>query len=253
MAADISTTIATSDATSVTVRGQDLVGDLIGKRSFTEMTYFLSCGRFPSPGETRVLDACLVTLMEHGFTPSSIITRLMIDSVPEEIQVAMAGGLLAIGSVFAGTMEGCARLILQAAEREGDLDAFCREAVADHKARKAALPGFGHPIHRPDDPRTPALFAVAAEAGMEGRFIRLLQRIGEEVDRITRRHLTINATGAIGALLLEIGMSPDVMRGVAVISRAGGLVGHVEEERRTRSARKIWTDTQANFPYESPK
>jgi citrate synthase len=246
---DSITRIGTSDASSITIRGSDLVNDLIGQRTFTEMLYFLTCKRFPSAGEARILDACLVTLMEHGLTPSSIIARLMIDSVPEEIQVAMAGGLMAIGSVFAGTMEGCARLILTAEQHESDLESFCRETLKAHRLARTALPGFGHPIHKPDDPRTPRLFALAGEVGTSGRYISLLQRIGANIDLILGKHLTINATGAIGALLLEIQMPPAVMRGIAVVSRSGGLIGHIEEERDTHSARRIWQLAQQNIPY----
>src|SRR3954462_10554460 len=103
--------IATSDTRSITIRGKDLVDELIGRYSYTEILYFLICDRMPSAAETRILDACLVTLMEHGFTPTSLISRLVIDSVPGEVQVAIASGLMAIGSVFVGTMEDCARIL----------------------------------------------------------------------------------------------------------------------------------------------
>lgn len=249
---ELHTRIATSDTSSITIRGKDLVTELIGEHGFTETLYFLICDRFPTAAEAKVLDACLVTLMEHGFTPSSLITRLMIDSVPDEIQVAMASGLMAIGGVFAGTMEGCARILIQAAEREGDLDAFCREVVQAHRASKTPLPGFGHPFHKPDDPRTPRLFAVAERAGVSGRYIRLLKTLGQHVDQSFGKHLTINATGAIAALLLEIGIPASVMRGIAVVSRSGGLIGHIQEERDTRSARAIWKLAEDNIPYRNP-
>lgn len=246
----IHTRIAASDTSSITVRGKDLVDDLIGERGFTETLYFLICHRFPTAGETRILDACLVTLMEHGFTPSSIIARLMIDSVPDEMQVAVAGGLLSIGSVFAGTMEGCARLIQAADGHSDDLAAFCENIVATHRATKTTLPGFGHPIHKPDDPRTPKLFAVAEKNGASGRYIALLKQMSAQFDRLYGRHLTINATGGMAALLLEIGFPPDAMRGISVVSRAGGLIGHVQEERETKSARRIWKLVEENIPYQ---
>ena len=248
---EIKTHIATSDATSITVRGKDLVNDLMGKVSFTAMTYFLIAGRMPTDSQVRVLDACLVTLMEHGWTPTSIIARLAADSVPGQSQVGIAAGLLAIGDVFVGTMEGCGR-ILAAGLKADDQDAYCRAVVADHRAQKKAMPGFGHPFHKPDDPRTPRLFQVAREAGVQGRYIELLQRLSRAVDREAGRHLTINATGAIGALLLEIDIPPDIMRAVAVISRCGGLAGHILEERATGSARLIWSLTERNIPYEPP-
>lgn len=248
----IKTNIATSDATSITVRGRNLVNELIGKHSFTEMVYFLLRDRMPTISETRVLDACLVTLMEHGWTPASIIARLAIDSVPDQAQLGIAAGLLAVGDVFLGTMECCGRILADGSNHT-DPDAYCREVVADNRARRKPLPGFGHPFHKPDDPRPPRLFAIAREAGCGGRYITLLQRLSAELDRAMARHITINATGAIAALLLEIGLPPEVMRGIAVISRAGGLPGHLAEEHRTHAARRIWQLVEENIPYEEPK
>lgn len=246
------TRIATSDAASVTVRGQDLVDDLIGKITFSEMVYFLITGRKPTLVQTRVLDACLVTLMEHGFTPSALVSRIAADAVPSQVQVAMAAGLLTVGEVFVGTMEGCAEL-LERGMVSADPDAFCAETARSYLASRRPIPGFGHPFHKPDDPRAPRLFAVAREAGVDGRYIDLLERLGEAVDREAGKHLTINATGAIGALLLEIGIAPDIMRAIAVISRCGGLAGHIMEERETGSARAIWRLAEENIPYSDPE
>ena len=245
------THVATSDATSITVRGKDLLRELIGERTFTEMLYFLICHRLPSAGETRVLDACLVTLMEHGWTPTSIIARLVADSVPGQAQVAIAAGLLAVGDVFAGTMDGCAKL-LAVGVAEADPDAWCRDVVARHRAQRLPMPGFGHPFHKPDDPRPARLFQVAHEAGHAGRYVDLLRRLSVELDRAAGKHLTINATGAIAALLLEIGVPTSIMRGVAVVSRAGGLAGHLVEEAQAPVAREIWRLTEHGVPYLPP-
>ena len=251
------TRIATSDAASITIRGRDLVNELIGRHTYTEILYFLTVGRMPKAGETRVLDACLVTLMEHGLTPSAIVARLVADNVPEEPQAAMAAGLLTVGSVFVGTMEGCAKIlsagISQGGPGGGDLDTYCRDVVAKHRAERRALPGFGHPIHKPDDPRPPRLFAVAEEVGHSGRHVDLLKQLGAELDRQAGRHLTINATGAIAALLLEIGLPAEALRGIAVVSRAGGLIGHLLEERETHSGRAFWETIDRGSAYEDPK
>lgn len=249
--AELTTRIACSDASSVTIRGKDLVSELIGKRTFTQMVYLLTCGREATTAETTVLDACLVTLMEHGFTPAALVTRITADSVPDQVQVAMAAGLLTVGSVFVGTMEGCAAL-LQEGMASADRAAFCTRIADEYLEAKRPIPGFGHPFHKPDDPRTPALFAVAQAAGVDGQFIALLRQLSQAVDARAGRHLTINATGAIGALLLEIGVPPAIMRAIAVISRCGGLAGHIVEERETRSARTIWKLTEENIPYAAP-
>lgn len=246
------TYIATSDASSITVRGKSLTAELMPQKSFTEMIYFLTCGRMPDANQTRVLDVCLVTLMEHGWTPTSIITRMAIDSVPDQVQVAMAAGLLTVGSVFAGTIEGCAQLLQEGVD-EADPVAYCERVVARFQTSKVTLPGFGHRAHKPDDPRSPVILRVAQEAGRSGRYVALLHTLSEVVDRAYGKHLTINATGAIAAVLLEIGMPASAMRGIAVISRAGGLLGHILEEHETHAARDIWALTRENLGYEDPR
>jgi citrate synthase len=243
------TRIATSDATTITVRGRDLINDLIGRHSFTEILYLLTCERMPEPADTRVLDACLVTLMEHGLNPSALVARLMADSVPGQVQVAIGAGVMAIGDVFAGTMEGCARLLTEIAEAD-DAARACADAAARFKRERRPVPGFGHRTHKPDDPRTPRLFAIAEEAGRDRQFVPLLKQLGAALDGASGRHVTINATGAIAALLLEIGIPVPVMRAIAVVSRAGGLAGHVREEQLTGSARHIWDLARAGIPYD---
>lgn len=248
------TRTGTSTATTVRVRGRDLVNDLVGKHSFTEMLYFLTCERMPDPVETSLLNACLVTLMEHGLTPSAVIMRLMADSVPEEPQVAIAAGLLAIGSVYAGTTENCAALLssLEARIKGGDKDAVAATA-RDFAQRKCPVPGFGHGTHKPDDPRALRLLQLAADAGRASGYPALLTALAPEVDAAFGRHITINATGAIAALLLEIGIPITAMRAYSVVSRAGGLVGHLLEEQSTHSGRAIWTAAKATVPYSEDK
>lgn len=241
-----------SSTKEVKVRGRDLVNDLMGTTSFTQMLYFLTCDRMPTQVQSDVLDACLVTLMEHGLTPSAVITRLMAMSVPEEPQVAIASGLLAIGSVYAGTTEQCAALLLEIEQRvkDGeDVEAVSQEIVARYRQNKRTLPGFGHGTHKPDDPRAIKLFEIAAELGCADRYVHLVQCLGIEVDRQYGRHITINATGAIAALLLEIDVPVAAIRGYSVVSRAAGLVGHCLEEQEHPSGKAIWSAAKQTVPY----
>jgi citrate synthase len=248
------TRISTYTTHAIFVRDKDLVEDLIGKLSFTEMTFFQVMGRLPTKGETAILDAVLVTLMEHGLTPSTISARLIYDSAPEALQGAVAGGLLAVGGQFVGTMEGAAQLlerIVDEAEGDGGGVAGAAQRVAEeHRAARQPLPGFGHPLHRPDDPRSPKLMALARDQGVEGRYIAALEALSAAVDEVYGKHITINATGAIAALLLEIGVPWRVMRGFAVISRAAGLVGHILEEQQRPAARHMWGLVAKGVPYE---
>ena len=242
------TKISHHTTNAIYVRGASLVDDHIGKLTFTEMMYFQLLGARPTPAQTKILDAVLVTLMEHGLTPSAIATRLIYDSCPEAVQAAVAAGLLAVGSTFIGTMEGCAANLEEVISSDNELHAA--KAIAQrYRAAKRPIPGFGHPHHKPDDPRSPRLLALAEEAGVPGRHIRALRLLAAEVDAAWGRHLTINATGAIAALLGEIGVPREVARGVAVVSRAAGLVGHIREEQLDPAARHIWDVAAAAVPY----
>jgi citrate synthase len=243
------TRIAHHTAEAIYVRGASLVDELIGKLTFTEMMYFQLMGERATPAQAKVLDAVLVTLMEHGITPSTIVSRLIYDSCPEAVQAAVAAGLLGVGSTFIGTMEGCAKNIEEIlAAPEGE-EARAKAIALRVRAAKQPIPGFGHPHHKPDDPRSPRLIAVAEEAGVPGRHIRALRLLAKEVDAAWGRHLTINATGAVAALLGEIGIPQPVMRGIAVVSRAAGLVGHIREEQLDPSARHIWDAASSSVPY----
>jgi len=245
------THIAYHTSEAIYVRDADLVEDLIGNVSFTEMMFFQITGRRPTRSQIAVLDAVLVTLMEHGLTPSAIATRLIYISAPEALQSAVAAGLLGVGSTFVGTMEGAARLIEEMLSSPEGEEAAARAIAARHREKREPLPGFGHHLHKPDDPRPARLFAVARHHELAGNHIRALQVLSRAVDEVYGRHITINATGAIAAVLGEIGFPREVMRGVAVVSRAAGLVGHILEEQREPAARHMWETIEREVPYES--
>lgn len=236
-------------ADRIWVRGADLVDDLIGGLTFTEMILFHLTGKRPVRAQTVLLDAVLVTLMEHGFTPSAIVTRLIYDSAPEALQSAVAAGLLGVGSTFVGTMEGCSVLIEEMLAAPEGVQARAALIADRHRAERTPMHGFGHPYHRPDDPRPPRLFALAEREGVPGRHIAALRALSVEVDRAYGRHLTINATGAIAAVLGEIGVPQPIMRGIAVISRAAGLVGHISEELENPSGRYIYDMVDSGIQY----
>jgi len=243
------TALAASNRDRIIIRDRDLMQDLIGKLTFTEMAIFLILGRMPNAAETKIVDAVMVTLMEHGMTPSALATRFVHFSAPESLQGAVAAGLLAVGSNLVGTMEGMARNLQEIVADPAGTEAASRRIARAHREASRAVPGFGHPIHRPDDPRTPRLIQVAEEAGVKGTHIAALKVLSREVDAAYGRHLTINATGAIGAVLSEIGVPWTLMRGFAVISRAAGLVAHVHEERQRPVAPALWHECEEAVPY----
>jgi citrate synthase len=241
----IKTDLGYSTPDRIVVRGYDLPGELLGKIDLGDMAFLEMTGRMPTPQESNVFNAIAVTLVEHGLTPSALAARLTYTGAPESIQGAVAAGLAGLGSVFVGTTEGSARLLQEAipdrSQPAADLDALAAGIVADWRARKATIPGIGHPLHKPIDPRTPRLFAIAAQNGFDGPYIALMKKVADEAARSYGKVLPINATGAIGACCSELGIPWFACRGIGVFARAIGLVGHIMEEMRAPIARELWT------------
>ena len=233
-----------STADRIVVRGHDLVEDLIGKVSLGDIAFLELKGRLPTHQESTVFNALAVTLVEHGMTPSAIAARLTYFGAPESLQGAVAAGLLGIGDRFGGSVEEAARTLQEAlagSVSSVDLNELARKIVATHKERKRPIAGLGHPIHKPIDPRTPKLFALASENGFSGRYVQLMKAISVEAERSHGRELPVNATGAIGAIASELDIPWQVTRGLAVMARAIGLVAHIQEELEEPLAAEIWS------------
>ena len=164
------------------------------------------------------------------------------------MQGAVAAGLCGVGSVFVGSTEGAAKVLLEAIpdpKSPGDIGQLAKDLVARLRAEKLQIPGIGHPIHKPIDPRTPRLFQIAQENGFSGPYIKLMQAISAEAESVTKKSLPINATGAVGAIACELGFDWRVCRGLGVIARSIGLVGHLLEESRQPIAAEVWHRIEA--------
>jgi citrate synthase len=233
-----------STADRIVVRGLDLSNDIIGKVSLGDLAFLELKGRLPTSQESVVFNAITVTLVEHGMTPSAIAARMTYFGAPESLQAAVAAGLLGLGDRFGGSIEGAARILqdgLAGAGQDADLRAIARKVVETHQASRQPIPGLGHPIHKPIDPRTPRLFAVAAENELSGRYVKLIELVSEEASAAYGRPLPVNATGAIAAIASELEIPWRVTRGLAVMARAIGLVAHIQEEIEDPTASEIWS------------
>jgi citrate synthase len=233
-----------STADRIVVRGHDLAEDLLGKVSLGDVAFLELKGRLPTAQESIVFNALAVTLVEHGMTPSAMAARLTYFGAPESLQGAVAAGLLGIGDRFGGSVEGAARMLqeaLQDAPPDADLQVLAKGIVSRHRETKQPIPGLGHPVHKTVDPRTPRLFALAAENGLSGRHVELMKLVSEEAARSAGRPLPVNATGAIGAIASELELPWRVCRGLAVMARAIGLVAHVQEEMQEPLAAEMWS------------
>lgn len=246
----MTTSIASHSTDDVFIRGRSLCNELIGQRGFTEVIYFQILGRFPTADQAVLLDACLVALMEHGLTPSVLAARLTYSSAPEALQGAVAAGLLGVGSRFVGSMEGCAALVQRIAAAD-DREAEAKRIALEHRASGTPLPGFGHPTHKPDDPRAQCLLELARARGVAGRHVEAITILGSAVDATHGRHITINATGAIAAILGDCGVPAGIARGFGLIARCAGLIGHLYEEQQDPAMRAIWQAAEQAVPYEA--
>lgn len=241
----LTSTIAHSTPDKITVRGLDLTHDILGHMNLGDMAFLQLTGRAPSEAESRVFNAIVITLVEHGMTPSAMAARLTYLGAPEALQAAVAAGLCGLGTVFVGSMETAARMLQEALplgedHAGADVDSLAASAVARLREEGAIVPGLGHPLHKPVDPRAPRLFDIAAENDLSGSYVALMQAIEREVKAKTGKVLPINATGAIGAIACELGFPWRIVRGFGVMARAVGLVGHLMEEMAEPMAFELW-------------
>ena len=202
----------------VEVRGRDLCGDLMGRLSFTEYFHLLLTGEEPTEDQRFFLDLLLVAIAEHGMMPTNVAARMTLAADPGSLHGAVAAGILGAGPVILGTAEECARLL----EAGGDPKEIVRELLAS--GRK--VPGFGHPVHKPADPRAERILELADARGISGRHVALARALRDEVG------LTMNVSMPIAAVLLDLGFPSDVVKAVPILARTAGLLAHLAEERQ---------------------
>jgi citrate synthase len=245
----LKTGVGRSTQDSIVVGGLDLASEVMGEMSFAELAFLLASGRRPSASESQLFNAVLVSLADHGLTPTALSARLTYTGAPESLQGAIAAGLLGAGSVFLGPVEDTARFLgAILAEARSESDEALREA-ADTAVERAIregrrIPGLGHPIHKEVDPRTPRLYQLADETQLAGPHLRLLEFVAAAHRETTGRSLPINGAGAAGAVLSDLGFPPSSSRGFALLARTAGLIGHLAEEARTPLGMRLWREVE---------
>jgi citrate synthase len=217
------TRIAQAYPDRVEVRGRDLTGDLMGRLSFTEYFHLLLTGREPTEDERFFLDLLLVAIAEHGMMPSNVAARMTLAADPDSLHGAVAAGILGAGPVVLGTSGECARLL----SAGGDP----REVVREIHAAGGKVPGFGHPVHKPLDPRAERILELADERGVSGENVERARAFREAVAEEWGRPLPMNVAMPIAAVLLDLGFSADVVQAVPILARTAGLLAHLAEER----------------------
>jgi len=218
----------------VEVRGRDLTGDLMGRVGFTEYFHLLLTGREPTEDQRFFLDLLLVAIAEHGLMPTNVAARMTLAADPGSLQGAVAAGILGCGPVILGTAEECARLLEEAQGRVaagGAPGAVAGEVAREVRAAGGRLPGFGHPLHKPVDPRAERILELADARGASGPHVLLARLLREAAAEAWGRPLVMNVSMSIAAVMLDLGFPADVVKAVPILARTASLLAHLAEER----------------------
>jgi citrate synthase len=255
--AEYPTALGAAGPTTITLLGQDLAQDVMGQVGFGELAFWLAAQRRPGPGETRVFEAVLAALADHGFTPTAIVTRLTYLSAPDSVQGALAAGLLGGGARFLGVTEDTGRFLNErlrsldghlpeGPEAEEGWDEVALRTVRAEREAGRLVPGLGHHVHKQGDPRTPALTRIAREEGLFGPHLELFEAIGRVHPQVLGKQLPLNGAGVCGAALADLGLPIELLRGFALLARTAGLVGQLAEEMRSPVARDVFLSVDLN-------
>jgi citrate synthase len=208
----------------VEVRGRDLTDDLMGRLSFTEYFHLLLTGDEPTADQRYFLDVLLVAIAEHGMMPTNVAARMTLAADPGSLQGAVAAGILGAGTVVLGTAQECATLLASGRDPE--------ELAREIRAAGGKLPGFGHPVHRPLDPRAERILELADERGVSGTYVALARRFRDAAAAAWGRPLTMNVAMPIAAVMLDLGFPPTTVKAVPILARTASLLAHLAEEQR---------------------
>ena len=232
----------------VEVRGRDLTGDLMGRLSFTEYFHLLLTGREPTEDQRFFLDLLLVSIAEHGMMPTNVAARMTLAADPGSLHGAVAAGILGAGPVVLGTSEECARL-LEGARTSGR---SATEIVREVRDAGGRLPGFGHPVHQPLDPRAERILELADERRVSGPHVQLARELRDAAAETWGKPLTMNVSMPIAAVLLDLGFSADVVKSVPILARTAGLLAHLAEERERPLGFQLAAAAEHAVDYEPP-
>jgi citrate synthase len=241
-------------ADRVEVRGRDLT-ELMGRLSFTEYFHLLVTGREPTEQQRYFLDVALISIAEHGMMPTNVAARMTLAADPNSLQGAVAAGILGAGPVILGTAGDCAELL----EEMLDEVSSGREpaAVAGGHVRRThqiagRLPGFGHPVHRPVDPRAERILGLADERGVSGAHVALARALRDAAAEVWGRQLTMNVSLPIAAVLLDVDFPATAVKAVPILARTAGLLAHLEEEREQPLGFTLARAAEEAVEYEPP-
>ena len=239
----------------VEVRGLDLTGDVMGRLGFTEYFHLLLTGREPTQEQRFFLDLLLVSLAEHGLMPTNVAARMTLAADPGSLQGAVAAGILGCGPVVLGTAEECARLLEDAQAQVADgrtPEDVARDVAERISAGGGKVPGFGHPVHKPLDPRAERILELADERGVAGPHVALARSLRDAVAAAWGTPLTMNVSLPIAAVLLDLGFPSSSVKAIPILARTAGLLAHLAEEQQQPIGFLMASRAEEAISYEPP-
>jgi citrate synthase len=239
----------------VEVRGRDLTGDLMGRLSFTEYFHLLLTGSEPTEDQRFFLDLLLVAIAEHGMMPTNVAARMTLAADPGSLQGAVAAGILGCGPVILGTSELCARLLEEGRARVDAGEApehVGADLARDIRAKGGKLPGFGHPVHRPLDPRAERILELADARGVSGPNVALARALRDGAAEAWGRPLPMNVAMPIAAVMLDLGFPSAAVKAVPILARTAGLLAHLAEEQQQPIGFLMAAHAEEAISYERP-
>lgn len=224
------TSISTASADTITVRGENLTAGLMGRLNFTEYFFFLTTGREPTENQRFFLDLLLVSIAEHGLVPTNQVARMTYAADPDFLQGAVAAGLLGCGKVILGTTETAGAFLVDSKAKIENDGVSITEIIRKLRDQKKRLPGFGHPLHNPVDPRAQKILSLAEERGVAGAFVHLARETESAVLEHWPKPLPMNVSFAIPAVLLDLNFPRSVLKAIPILARTASLLAHLAEE-----------------------
>ncbi len=233
----------------ILVMGYDLI-EMIGKKSFGDMVYLLFTGDLPKGNEGKMVEAILVSSCEHGLATPSTNAARSVASGGVPLQAAVAAGIACLGDFHGGAIEQCAKILqerISDAEAHGYDEAAAR-LITEYRSSKKRIPGYGHGIHAPEDPRKVKMYQYAADLNVAGKHMKFSAAIESQAKALTGKDLPINVDGAIAAVMSDLGIHWSFGKGFFLISRAAGLTAHVQEEQsREVPMRRVYTWDEVEY------
>jgi citrate synthase len=249
--------IAQAHSDRVEVRGRDLCGELMGRLTFTDYFHLLLTGSEPTEEQRFFLDLLLIAIAEHGMMPTSVAARMTLDADPGSLQGAVAAGILGAGPVIVGTAEACAALLVRAqaevvAGGSASVATAADRIAAEIRAAGERLPGFGHPIHKPLDPRAERILELADARGVSAEHVTLARGFRDAAAKAWGRPLTMNVSMPIAAVLLDLGFAAATVKAVPILARTAGVLAHLAEEQQNPIGFLMAARADEAITYEPP-